>query len=235
MISDFHGSLALMRGIAFCYNAGTFVFRTFIPTLGRTRLSVEVKADNERPMERVILVETPIPCSDAVDFDAIVTGHGRLLFGIAYAVLRNPEDAEDVVQETFIRAFRSGDIGKVERMQPWLGRIAWRLALNRRKRRAKNEQDLEREALARTLPIQEAGAEALLLKKEREAMLERLLRSLPDELRETVVLLAVDGISSPVAAEILGIAESSVRDRLLRARKLMKQKLSAVMERDHGA
>jgi RNA polymerase sigma-70 factor, ECF subfamily len=186
-------------------------------------------------MERVILVETTIPCSDTVDFDAIVRSHSRLLFRIAYAVLRNPEDAEDVVQETFIRAFRSHEIGKVERMQTWLGHIAWRLAVNRRKKRAKNEQSLQLEELIRTLPTQVAGAESLLLKKEREALLERLLQSLPDELRETFVLLAVDEVTSPVAAEILGIAESSVRDRLLRARKLIKQKLSAVMEQDHGA
>jgi RNA polymerase sigma-70 factor (ECF subfamily) len=186
-------------------------------------------------MERVTLVETPIHFSDAVDFDAIVTGHGRLLFGIAYAVLRNSEDAEDVVQETFIKAFRSHDIGKVERMQAWLGHIAWRLAVNRRKKRSRNEQELALEELVRTLPIQEVGAEALLLKKEREVLLERLLQSLPYELRETFILLAVDEITSPIAAEILGIAESSVRDRLSRARKLIKQKLSAVMEHDHGA
>ena len=185
-------------------------------------------------MERVILAETPLTQSGAVDFDALVYAHGRLLLNIAYAVLRNTEDAEDVVQETFFRAFRSGELGKVERMQAWLGHIAWRLAMNRLKKRSKVERNVQFDELVRTLPVEEPGAEALLLKKEREALLERLLQSLPGDLRETFVLLTVDGMTSPVAAEVLGVPESSVRDRMLRARKLLKEKLSALLERGYG-
>ena len=186
-------------------------------------------------MERVILAETPLTRSGAVDFDALVYAHGRLLLNIAYAVLRNTEDAEDVVQETFFRAFRSGEADKVERMQAWLGHIAWRLAVNRLKKRSKVERHVQFDELVRTFPIQDLGAEELLLKKEREALFERLLRSLPDDLRETFVLLSVGEMTSPVAAEVLGVSESTIRDRLLRARKLLKEKLSALMESSHGA
>jgi RNA polymerase sigma-70 factor (ECF subfamily) len=83
--------------------------------------------------------------------------------------------------------------------------------------------------------LQEPGAEELLLRKERAALLARLLQSLPRDLRETFVLLTVDGMTSPVAAEVLRISESSVRDRMFRARKLLKEKLSVLMEQYHGA
>ena len=82
-------------------------------------------------MEKVILADSPLTRAGAVDFEALVHLHARFLFKVAFAVLRNAEDAEDVVQETFFRAFRSGKAEKVERIRSWLARIAWRLALNR--------------------------------------------------------------------------------------------------------
>ena len=183
-------------------------------------------------MEKVILAETPLAVSTPVDFDALVHMHGRFVLNIAYTVLRNSEDAEDIAQETFFRAFRSGKLDKIERMQAWLLRIAWRLALNRLRRRSGIRQKVQTEEFLRTLPSHETGAEELI-KKERAVLLERLLGSLPRNLRETFVLLTVKDMTSRGAAEILGISESSVRDRLFRARKLLKEKLGAWME-DHN-
>ena len=207
------------------------------PTFGLAAMSAELKEQNEQRVKNgdSDLTEPPLSGSGTVDFDGIVAAHGRLLFSIAYTVLRNPEDAEDIVQETFIRAFRTDDIMKVERMQAWLGHIAWRLAMNRAKKQSKRKPSVQLEELAGTLPLQDPGAEALLLTREREALLVRALQSLPDELRETYILHAVNGITSPIAAEILGVAESSVRDRLSKARKLIKQKLAVMMERGYGA
>ena len=62
-------------------------------------------------MERMILADTPVASScdaDTLDFDALVFAHGRFVLNIAYSVLRNPQDAEDIAQETFFRAFRAG-------------------------------------------------------------------------------------------------------------------------------
>ena len=186
-------------------------------------------------MEKVILAETPLAVATTVDFDALVHRYGRFVLNIAYAVLRNTEDAEDVVQETFFRAYRSGKLDKVERTHAWLGRIAWRLALNRLRQRSVIQQKVQTEELLRTLPSHETGAEDLVIKKEREAILERLLHSLPRDLRETFVLLTVEEMTSRRAAEILGIPESSVRDRLSRARKLLKEKLGTLVEDSHEA
>jgi RNA polymerase sigma-70 factor, ECF subfamily len=184
-------------------------------------------------MEKMILVEMPIASShdtEALDFKTLVYAHGRFVLNIAYSVLRNSEDAEDVVQETFFRAFRSGDLDKIEHIRAWLGRIAWRLALNRARSRSGKQQTVQSEDLLRTMPSREAGAEELLIGRERAILLGRVLLSLPRDLRETFVLLAVEEMTSRSAAEILRIPESSVRNRLLRARVLIKEKLAALME-----
>jgi RNA polymerase sigma-70 factor, ECF subfamily len=184
-------------------------------------------------MERMMLAETTVASScdaDILDFDVLVNAYGRFIFNIAYSVLRNPEDAEDIAQETFFRAFRSGNAAKVERMRPWLGRIAWRLALNRSRNRSRDLRNIRAEDVLQTLPGREINAEQMLIRKERAILLERVLSSLPRDLRETFALLTVEGMTSQNAAEILGIAESSVRDRHSRARKVIKEKLAALAE-----
>ena len=179
------------------------------------------------------MADTPVASScdaDTLDFDALVFTHGRFVLNIAYSVLRNPQDAEDIAQETFFRAFRAGNLGKIEHMRAWLGRIAWRLALNHARNRSGDRRNILSEDLLRTLPAAETAAEEMLIRKERALLLERALRSLPRNLRETFVLLTVEGMTSQSAAEILGIPDSSVRDRLSRARKVLKAKLAALAE-----
>lgn len=179
------------------------------------------------------MAEMPVACScdtEALDFESLVYAHGRFVLNVAYSVLRNSADAEDVVQETFFRAFRSGNLEKIEHMQAWLGRIAWRLALNRARSRTGKQHNFQSEDLLRTMPSREAGAEESLIRRERANLLERILLSLPGDLRETFVLLTVEEMTSRNAAEILGIPESSVRNRLFRARTLIKEKLAALME-----
>jgi RNA polymerase sigma-70 factor, ECF subfamily len=184
-------------------------------------------------MERMILADTPVASScdaDILNFDALVLAHGRFVLNIAYSVVRNPQDAEDIAQETFFRAFRAGDLSKIEHMRAWLGRIAWRLALNCARNRSEDRRNIRSEDLLRTLPAAETAAEEILIRKERAALLERVLLSLPRDLRETFALLTVEGMTSQSAAEILGIPDGSVRDRLSRARKVIKEKLTALAE-----
>jgi RNA polymerase sigma-70 factor (ECF subfamily) len=185
-------------------------------------------------MEKVILAETPLTRAAAVDFEALVNAHARFVFKIAFSIVRNAEDAEDVVQETFFRAFRSGDVNKVERMRAWLARIAWRLAVDRIRRRSTNRRDERSEDLLLLLPANAVGAEEALLNAERQALLERLLRALPHDLRETLQLATVEGMTSAEVAELLGIEESSVRTRVSRARKQLKERLAAMMEGNYG-
>ena len=181
-------------------------------------------------MEKVILAETPLTCAGAVDLEALVQAHARFVFKVAFAVLRNAEDAEEIVQDTFFRAFRSGEAARIERMRAWLARIAWRLAIDRLRQRGGHRRQRESEDLLRLQPTFRPGAEEALLRGERVALLERLLPALPRDLMEAIQLSTVEGMTSAEIAEVLGILESSVRTRLARARKLLKVKLAALME-----
>src|SRR6476646_6776894 len=66
----------------------------------------------------------------ARDVEMIVRTHARLVFRVAYSVLRNREDAEDAAQETYIRLMRQ-DLNKIEDPRLWLARVAWRVAVDR--------------------------------------------------------------------------------------------------------
>ncbi len=186
-------------------------------------------------MEKVVAAETPLTCTGAVDFEALVNAHARFVFKIAYAILRNAEDAEDVVQETFFRAYRSGEAARVTRMRAWLARIAWRLAVDRFRRRSRKQGRKESEHLLQFLPAGGPGVDESLLQGERLALVGHLLDGLPRALREALMLSTVEGMSSAQIAEVLDIPESSVRNRVSRARKHLKEKLAALMEDGHGA
>jgi RNA polymerase sigma-70 factor, ECF subfamily len=180
-------------------------------------------------MEKVILAETPLT-GTAVDFDALVHVYARFVYKVAFALLRNSEDAEDVVQETFFRAYRSGEAGNVERMRAWLARIAWRLAVDRIRQRPHLLREKESEAALRHVQAITPSAEESILHAERTAILERLLNGLPRDFREPLLLSTVDGLTSAEISEVLGILESAVRTRLSRGRKILKEKLAALME-----
>jgi RNA polymerase sigma-70 factor, ECF subfamily len=186
-------------------------------------------------MEKVVLAGAPLTYAGAIDFDALVQVHAHFVFKVAYAVLRNPEDAEEVVQDTFFRAYQSGEAGNVKRMRAWLARIAWRLAVDRVRQRSGNGGKRDFEDSPELLPARDPSAEESLLQTERLAILDLLLSTLSRDLRETLQLSTVEGMASAEIAEVLGIPASSVRDRLSRARKLVKQKLAALTEGSYGS
>ncbi len=162
----------------------------------------------------------------ATDIESVVREHARFVFKVAYSMLRNVEDAEDAVQETFLRVHRSGDLQNVRELKPWLARIAWRVAVNRIHRRPNSERE---ELMKAGFPAraEEVSAEQLLARREEAALVHRLMVTLPEELRHPLVLSTVEEMSSAEIGKVLGIPEASVRTRLFRARQMLKEKLSA--------
>jgi RNA polymerase sigma-70 factor (ECF subfamily) len=186
-------------------------------------------------MEKAILTGVPLACAGAVDFESLVRAHARFVFKIAYVKLRHTEDAEDVVQETFLRALRSGKADGIENMRAWLARIAWRLALDRvrhRSGRIGRERPVD---LLAALPASGPGAEESLLNTEKLRLLELLLQDIPRGLREALLLFTVEGMTTEEVAEVLGTSTSSVRNRVNRARNRLKERLAALMEKKHGS
>jgi RNA polymerase sigma-70 factor, ECF subfamily len=150
---------------------------------------------------------------------ALVTEYSTTLYRVAYSVTRNAADAEDVVQETFLRVLRHADkLGEVRDYRVWLVRITWNLVLDR-KRRAKTRPQVDNfDELARILPAEELSAEKLAITAQGHARILRLIETLPEREREVLLLSAVKELSTVEIALVLKTTESTIRSRLYRAR-----------------
>lgn len=167
------------------------------------------------------------------DEDALenaVREHARLVYRIAYSVLRNHHDAEDATQETFARVLRyRRRLEGVDDPKTWLARIAWRVAVNRgRKYSAVSVDETEMQIAGIQPRSLLASAEETTLRVEMAALLTSLIAGLPEPLRDTLRLSTVEELSASEIAEVLEISESSVRSRLFRARQILKDKLVAL-------
>jgi RNA polymerase sigma-70 factor (ECF subfamily) len=166
-----------------------------------------------------------------------VREHARLVYRIAYSVLRNGTEAEDVVQEVFLRALRHGKkLQEVEDPKAWLARIAWRVAVEERRRTMRDAgRQPMRDSEDGELPEGDAqhsadsGAELALLGKERGELLHTMISGLPDALRDPLVLSALEELSSREIGTVLGISEAAVRSRAFRARQILRERMTARM------
>jgi RNA polymerase sigma-70 factor (ECF subfamily) len=156
----------------------------------------------------------------------LVQEYASTLYRVAFSVLRNASDAEDAVQEAFLRVLRHRDsLGEVRDRRVWLIRIVWNLVLDR-KRRAKTRPETDDVAdLARVLPAAGLSAEDLAAAAQHHAHVLRCVERLPLKERQVMMLSAFDELSSVEIASVLEITESSVRSRLFRARNLMAELL----------
>ncbi|HTW60569.1 MAG TPA: RNA polymerase sigma factor [Terracidiphilus sp.] len=152
----------------------------------------------------------------------LVDQYASALYRVAFSVLRNPADAEDAVQETYLRVLRHRDsLGEVRDHRVWLIRIVWNIVLDR-KRRAKTRPETDDVAeLARVLPSNGLSAEEMAAAAQHHARVLACVEQLPPKEREVLQLSAFEELSSVEIAAVLGITESSVRSRLFRARNLM--------------
>ena len=152
----------------------------------------------------------------------LVSQYAGTLYRVAYSVLRNAADAEDAVQEAFVRVLRHRDtLHEVRDQRVWLIRIVWNVVLDR-KRRMKTRPETDNVAeLARVLPATGLSAEERASAAQHHAHVLACVEKLPAKERQVMMLSAFDELTSVEIASVLGITESSVRSRLFRARNLM--------------
>ena len=156
----------------------------------------------------------------------LVDQYAATLYRVALSILRNATDAEDAVQEAFLRVLRHREtLGEIRDHRVWLIRIVWNISLDR-KRRAKTRPETEDiSELARMLPADGLSAEAKVSAAQHHAHVLACVERLPAKEREVLILSAFEELSSVEIAEVLGVTESSVRSRLFRARNLMAELL----------
>jgi RNA polymerase sigma-70 factor, ECF subfamily len=162
-------------------------------------------------------------------FDALVSRYMRRAFAVAYRLLGNREDAEDLVQETFMAVLRKIDSFERGRaFSPWFFRILVNRGLNARKSRALRTTDELPEHAAAAGASPERSAE----RAELRGRLRAALDGLPERQRVIVELFELEGFSGPEIAEILEISDGTVRWHLHEARKTLRQALAAYERKD---
>jgi RNA polymerase sigma-70 factor, ECF subfamily len=155
------------------------------------------------------------------EFEARLVESSTLAFRVAYGVLRHREDAEDVAQEAFVKAYRSfSQLRDRERFRAWLVRMTWRLAIDRQRG--------DRRRLARETATQDAtvtGTSDELIARERAANLWTAIDGLPDKLRIVIVLAGIEGHDTSEVARLLDVPQGTVKSRLFLARQRLKEQL----------
>lgn len=153
----------------------------------------------------------------------LVREHSLLLYRVALSIVRNPAEAEDIVQEVFLRVVqKQRQLAGLVEPRAWLVRIAWNLALDRRRRIRPAQMDDE---FAAALASASLPADQALAETRRMTEVFTAIERLPKQERRALVLSAMDELSTAEIATILGKTESGVRALLFRARIRLRQRL----------
>lgn len=153
----------------------------------------------------------------------------EVLARVALSLTRNQADAEDLVQDTLVRAYKAVDRFDGRHPRAWLLTILRNTNLNRVAKRTVDvvpRSEAARDAVDRT-PSTNAGPEELAVERTFDAVVERELAALPEPMRAVIELVDMDGLSYQEAADALGIPVGTVMSRLHRARKRMRDSLVA--------
>jgi RNA polymerase sigma-70 factor (ECF subfamily) len=167
------------------------------------------------------------------EIERLVREHAHMVYRITFSVLRNHADAEDAVQEVFVRLVKHRPhLDQLNNPRAWLAKAAWRIACDRVRSRGSAWRMISLSEQAESvlaLRAAGAGAEEIAATNQMTGLLDRLIQGLPRDLRQTLELSLAEELTSAEIATVLGIPEVSVRTRLFRARQLLREKMELIM------
>jgi RNA polymerase sigma-70 factor, ECF subfamily len=181
---------------------------------------------------------------DFTAFEQLVTRHENRLYGLALRILRSPEDAEEAVQEAFMKALEKLDQFRGEaKFSSWMIRITTNGALkilqkNRKMPTDSMDSPADENSGQQGLPRPEYIAkwrdtpEKFAMEQEYEGIIRQALEQLDEKYRLVFLLRDVEELSTEETAEALGISVANVKVRLLRARLMLREKLTRVFGDD---
>ncbi|HEY8120053.1 MAG TPA: sigma-70 family RNA polymerase sigma factor [Myxococcota bacterium] len=209
------------------------------PILDRRADIGPAAADDARGVDPDLALVNLWRGGDLRAFGELVRRHQRKVYGLLSRMLRDRDDAEDAVQETFLNLHRHGHRFRSEsRFSTFVYRVAVNAALNRRRsqgrRRARLDELANGQAIGQALPSSPRGPEDAMGGGEVRERVQRCLQALPETLRAPVVLYDIDGLSYGEIADVLQIAEGTVKSRIHRARHALRKEL-ADLAREIGA
>jgi RNA polymerase sigma-70 factor (ECF subfamily) len=168
-------------------------------------------------------------------FEEMVARQARFMFQVAFGLLKNRQDAEDAVQEAFLKLYRGEAWLRMENEKGFLARTVWRVALDHLPKAAEQmsdvaEMQLAASGLAGLASRANLSPEQSAVNEDERAVLRRLIDGLPEELRRPLVLSSVEEMTSREVAEAMGIPEGTVRTRVMRARTELRRRFLAMRE-----
>src|SRR4051812_16629983 len=166
-----------------------------------------------------------VRCRDPVAFEGLVRRHGPMVLGACRRLLRNPHDAEDAFQATFLVLLRKAHtVNPPERVGNWLYGVACRTAAKANAMNAKRharDRTVEPPSMGSSSTVIDASAQA-----EVRAAIDVEIGRLPERYRAPVVLCELDGLSRTEAAQALDLPEGTLSSRLSRAREMLRTRLA---------
>jgi len=176
---------------------------------------------------------------DQAAFSELVTHYERKIYRLAKNITRNDEDAEDVLQDAFLKAYTHLDNFKGDsKFYTWIVRIAVNEALMRLRKRKTDRNvpldepvELGEETVAREIAVWEDNPEQRYSKEEWRAILDSAVDDLKPDFRTVFVLRDIEELSTEETAETLGISVPAVKSRLLRARLALRETLTRQFKR----
>ena len=159
------------------------------------------------------------------EFAALVERNARRMFRVAHSLLRNAHDAEDAVQEAFLKLYRNDGWRRMENERAFLARTVWRVALDRVGRSGGTEDAAEMEVVSPGESPEERAAQG-----DERGLLRQMIDGLPEELRRPLMLSAIEEMTSGEVAAVMGIPEGTVRTRVMRAKAELKKRFEAARE-----
>ena len=180
-----------------------------------------------------------IVAGDGAAFELLMRRHNRRLYRIARSMLRNGADAEDALQESYLRAYNSlGEFRGESSLATWLSRLVVNECMSRHRRQARRDNivpivsaDAQGDEESYTMAAADMeGPDASFARAELRVLIERKLDELPETYRTVFVLRCVEELSVEETAECLGIPPATVRTRQFRARGMLRELLAQDMD-----
>ena len=187
----------------------------------------------------MVLRRGPGPAGEPVSdpFTAEALSYIDSLYGVALRLTRRPADAEDLVQDTYLKAFRSSaQFERGTNLKAWLFTILHNTFLNMRRHDGRNPVDVDSEAVEQAADLRpsQQTPEQLLTRATLDADLQAALDSLPEAFRQAVWLRDVEEFSYAEIAMMTQVPIGTVMSRLFRARRVLETELAGFAARDYG-
>jgi RNA polymerase sigma-70 factor (ECF subfamily) len=196
----------------------------------------------DEPVSEELMLVNAARGGDVGAFEQLVKKYDRNVFRIANHITQNREDAEDVVQDAFLKAFQNlGQFQGQSKFYTWLVRIAVNEALMRLRRRRPErmvslDEDINtgEDTIPREVADWSPNPEQLYNQSELREILQKTIQGLPPSFRTVFVLRDVEGLSTEETADALNLSIPAVKSRLLRARLQLRERLTKYFKKQRG-